>query len=272
MTREESKKLAKELIKDQPSIVICGGGHVSLCLAELACSLDFGVTVLEDREDYGTKERFPRAQIILGSPAESVEKVQDEASPFFVIASRTHDMDKDYLRAVLEKNYSYIGMMASKNKRAYVMGELEKVGVDSKLLDQVHSPIGKDISAVTPSEIAVSILAEIIEIKNSKPRRPYAGTDVIRAIEEDQAAVVISIVDKGGSAPRGVGSMMILKKDGSPLGTIGGGRYENVCIERGQELLGTDSVEDLDFDVSAKGKLGMVCGGTMKVRLETIVD
>ncbi|NLX75632.1 MAG: hypothetical protein GXZ13_07420 [Synergistaceae bacterium] len=152
------------------------------------------------------------------------------------------------------------------------MGELKKEGFDESILARVHSPIGLDISAVTPAEIAVSILGEIISVKNGGGQIAYAGSDVIRAIEEDRAGDLVSIVAKGGSAPRGIGSMLVLTKDGGVVGTIGGGNVENISIDRARELAGTDSREDLEFDVSAKGKLGMVCGGQVTVRIETLVE
>lgn len=272
MTSKEAVLLAGELKKHKPNLYICGGGHIALYLAEIADILDFNVTVLEDREEYATKERFPQAQVILGNPTESLKKLEEIQDSYFVVASRSHGLDKVYLKTILERGFLYVGMLASKDKVAYVMGELKKEGIEDATLARVYSPIGLDISAVTPSEIAVSILGEIIKVKNEGGQTAYAGTEVIRAIEEGQASVLVTIVDKGGSAPRGIGSMLVLKKDDGVVGTIGGGSVEKISIEKARELAGTDAREDLEFDVSAKGKLGMVCGGQVTVRVETIID
>ncbi|NLX75633.1 MAG: XdhC/CoxF family protein [Synergistaceae bacterium] len=87
MTSKEAKLLATELKKLKPSLVICGGGHIALSLAQMAETLDFDVTVLEDREDYANSERFPKAKIILGEPVESVESLEEDKKSYFVIAS-----------------------------------------------------------------------------------------------------------------------------------------------------------------------------------------
>lgn len=273
MNKEEARLLAEELRTQKPSLVICGGGHIAYSLAKMADELDFNVTILEDREEYANDTRFPGAKVICADVETSLDKIQNHNEKYFVITSRGHDLDKKYLEAILAKGFTYVGMLGSRSKVATVMKDLkDNKGFDEDLLARVHAPIGEPISAITPAEIAVSILAELIRVKNESGKLPYVGTDVIEAIETGQAVVLATVTEKGGSAPRGVGSILVLKSDDSIAGTVGGGIVEHTVIEKAKEVVGTDYKEDMEFNVGKKGEMGMICGGSMKVRVETIID
>ncbi len=272
MNKEEARLLVEKFKMHKPSLVICGGGHIGYSLAKMAEELDFNVTILEDREEYANDVRFPNAKVICADVETSLAQIENPGGSYFVITSRGHALDKKYLETILNKGFTYVGMLGSRSKVATVMKDLkENQGFDEELLSKVHAPIGEPISAITPAEIAISILAELIREKNKDGKLPYVGTDVIDAIETGQAVVLARITEKGGSAPRGVGSALVLKKDGSIAGTIGGGTVEHTVLERAKGLVGTDFKEDMEFNVGEKGHMGMICGGSMKVRVESII-
>lgn len=272
MTREKAKKLAQELVKARPRLVICGGGHVGYYVAELGHMLDFDVVVIDDRESFASTGRFPKVEVICKPFKEALEAIPKPEDCYFTIVSRGHAMDTECLKAVLDRGFAYVGMMGSKAKVKVVMEEMKVSGYAEALLQQVHTPIGIKCGAMTPQEIAVSIAAELIQVKSTKGGAMYVGNEVIEALKKDEAAVVATITERKGSAPQGIGATLVLKQDGSIVGTVGGGNVENQVIKRAKEIVGTDTTEVMDCNMVSKekGNMNMVCGGIVKVRLETI--
>jgi len=156
-----------EPIGIQPHLYIFGAGHVALPLARLAAHTGFQITIVEDRPEYATKERFPDAkEIIICGPDEIDEKINIISSDYIAIVTRSHDIDYRALTMVLGKQFSYLGLIASKVKKKQVVRQLLEEGFKETQINRIHSPIGLDIGAKTPEEIAVSIVAELIQIKN----------------------------------------------------------------------------------------------------------
>ena len=147
-------------------LYIFGGGHCGLALARLAVETDFAVHIIDDREEIASPERFPMAaSITIGDYNKTSKEIVLPENAFVTIMTQGHSADADVLENLITKKYFYIGLMASKRKRAQIFGKLAANGIDKKLLENVHSPIGLDIGAETPEEIAVSILAEMIQTR-----------------------------------------------------------------------------------------------------------
>ena len=152
--------------------------------------------------------------------------------------------------------------------------ELEQEGMDWQLLDSVHMPIGISIGAETPDEIAISVMAEIIEVKN---KRKSGGFDkeILEAIidEKRDAAVLATIVMRQGSAPRGIGTKMLVMRD-RLTGTIGGGCIEGGVIAKARRMLITGEkgpvLVDVDISTETAEDEAMVCGGRIRVLLEAL--
>ena len=152
-------------------LIIFGGGHVALPLAKCAKMIGFDYTIVEDRPEFATSERFPEAkQLILADAEEIDQKVRIDGSDYIAIVTRSHELDYQALKKVLNHSTKYIGLIASKVKKKQVFEQLIQDGFDEQIINQIHSPIGVDIAAQTPEEIAISIVAELIQVKNKSSK------------------------------------------------------------------------------------------------------
>lgn len=159
-----------EPVRPFDTLYLFGAGHIARVLATLAGMVGFRVVVIDDRCEFANKGRFPTAVDILVTPfAEAFNRIRINTSSYITIISRGHTHDLDILRESLETNSAYIGMIGSRRKRDVIYRSLIQEGVSKERLDRVHSPIGLDIGAETPEEIAVSIIAELIRERASKP-------------------------------------------------------------------------------------------------------
>jgi xanthine dehydrogenase accessory factor len=154
------------------SLYIFGAGHVAHSLYKTARNAGFEVTVIDDRENYANRERFPEAKEVI---AEDFEKAMARLSPsqtsFVVIVTRGHRDDMRVLRWAVQCPAGYVGMIGSKRKVITIFRELVKEGIPEHRFERVHAPVGFDIGAITPEEIAVSITAELIGVRR-KAERP----------------------------------------------------------------------------------------------------
>ncbi len=159
-------RLLFERIQAQPRIVICGAGHVGAALAKLAAFTGYKVSLIDDRVDFLKPERFPEAQIDLINAANWNEAVREAvgngAGVSIAIVTRGHNEDEQCLRAVMEADPDYVGMIGSKRRTNIVLQRFRDAGVEEEKVLRVRAPVGLDIGAVTPEEVAVAILAEII--------------------------------------------------------------------------------------------------------------
>jgi len=148
--------------------------------------IDFEVAVVDDREVFANKERFPEAdKVLAGDFGEIIEEIDHRPTDYHVIVTRGHKNDAQVLAAVLRRPFAYIGMIGSTRKTRIVFNYLKTQGVDPALLDRIHAPIGLDIGADTPQEIAVSILAELIKVRSARIRTK--GVDTIACAGENVA-------------------------------------------------------------------------------------
>ena len=156
-----------ELFMPPPQLVVVGAGHIALPLAAMGKMLDYEVVVIDDRVTFANKTRFPTTDhIIVGDYEESINNLDLTPSTFVVLVTRGHRHDVLSLRKVIQKPLAYIGMIGSRRRVFAVLKLLKDEGVSLDDLAKVHAPIGIDIGAQTPAEIAICILAEIVNVWN----------------------------------------------------------------------------------------------------------
>jgi xanthine dehydrogenase accessory factor len=152
-------------------LYIFGAGHVSVNLYKVARSAGFDVTVLDDRAAYANRERFPDAKEIIAEDFDqAMSRLTPGESAYLVIVTRGHRDDMRVLRWAVQTRARYIGMIGSKRKTIAIFKELTKEGLSPELFERVHAPIGLDIGAITPEEIAVAITAELIAARRRVER------------------------------------------------------------------------------------------------------
>jgi xanthine dehydrogenase accessory factor len=153
-----------ETVEPDDVLYLFGAGHVSTFIAPLAKMVGFHVVVIDDREEFANKERFPSADEILSLPfLDAFERITVTPSAYFAIVTRGHIYDHEVLRYALRQSSGYIGMIGSKRKRDLVYQALMEEGFSKERLQEVHSPIGLEIGAETPEEIAISIVGELVK-------------------------------------------------------------------------------------------------------------
>src|SRR6266545_2519252 len=158
-----------EPIEPSPELYIVGAGHVGLHLARLANEVGFRVHVADDREKFANAERFPHAaEIVVEDIPAWIERAKLPPHANVVIVTRGHTNDLEALRALAPRDLRYLGLIGSRAKVARIYEALSAGAMPAETLKRVHAPIGLDIGAVTPQEIAVSILAELIAVKHGK--------------------------------------------------------------------------------------------------------
>lgn len=154
-----------------PDLFIVGAGHVGFHLARIAAATGFTVHVVDDREAFANRERFPdAADVIVDDIGVWLAEAPLPTSAFVVVVTRGHKHDLDAVRALGDRDLRYVGLIGSRAKVARLGEQLVAEGADAALMARVHAPIGLDIGAVTPEEIAVSILAELIAVRYGKMR------------------------------------------------------------------------------------------------------
>ena len=158
-----------EPLEAAPHLYLVGAGHVAYHLGRLAATVGFRVHVLDDREKFSNTERFPDAvEVTVDNIPHWLENAELPPNAYAVILTRGHRYDLDALRALATRDLRYLGLIGSRAKVARLHEALRDEGVTVANLDRVHAPVGLDIGAITPQEIAVSILAELIAIKYGK--------------------------------------------------------------------------------------------------------
>jgi xanthine dehydrogenase accessory factor len=151
-----------------PTLLIVGAGHVGAACAELGKFLGFRVVVIDDRAEFLTREKFPTTdELRAGDVAQEIQRVEITPLTYVVLVTRAHTLDAALLRAVIDSPAAYIGMLGSQRRVLTVFEILKQEGVSDETLKRVHAPIGIEINAETPQEIAVSIMAEIIAAQRS---------------------------------------------------------------------------------------------------------
>jgi len=155
------------VFRQKPQLWIIGGGHISKSLYQFSEILDFEVEIFEDREEYASKDRFPKAKNInLGELGETLRSKSVEGETYVVVVTRGHRYDQEAVEYLLEKELQYIGMIGSKNKVHNTLQALIEKGFLKEQLDKIYAPVGIDLKGPSPEEIALSIMTEMVVIKN----------------------------------------------------------------------------------------------------------
>jgi xanthine dehydrogenase accessory factor len=277
-------KVMVECYHPVPRLLVLGGGHIAKPLVTIASLLEFEITVIDDRPSYANSLRFPEAKVVIC--ADFITALRDQSiDPYtaVVIITRGHKHDVDCLEHVLGQEPGCIGMIGSHKRVKLVKEYLIDAGYPQEKVERVFMPIGVAIGAQTPEEIAVSIAAQLIEFRRRKNQRELPPTStkkqwellttIMEHLEHQIPLVVATIIRTTGSTPRKVGARMLISRDGSCLGTIGGGcgesavRYEALMLYDS----GGSSLYRVVMNADIMADEGMACGGEMDVFLERVV-
>jgi xanthine dehydrogenase accessory factor len=158
-----------EPILPQPVVYIFGGGHISMALAKSANAAGFGIVVIDDREQFANSERFPMAQELYTGYERAFQEIRPNQSSFLVIVTRGHRDDMRVLAWAVRTEARYIGMIGSRRKVLSVYQALQKEGYAPEEFSRVYAPMGLEIGALSPEEIAISIAAELVAIRRNAP-------------------------------------------------------------------------------------------------------
>jgi xanthine dehydrogenase accessory factor len=156
-----------EPILPQPIVYLFGGGHVSMAVAKAASAAGFGIAVVDDREAFANPQRFPMAQEIYPTYEDAFEKIRPNAASYLIIVTRGHKEDMRVLGWAVRTPARYVGMIGSKRKVHSVYKALENDGYRPEEFQRVYAPMGLEIGALAPEEIAISIVAELIAIRRN---------------------------------------------------------------------------------------------------------
>lgn len=278
----EGEEAFQEILGRDPVMTVFGGGHVAQCVISMAKMCGFHVAAAEDRQEFAAKAAAAGADEVLCADTYEALFPELHADPgmVYVVLTSGHSSDRICLKQALLMPNAYVGMIGSRRKNAAVMDALRAEGIPEEALAAVHAPIGLDIGARTPAEIAVSVMAQIIQVRRGTAGSYGFPKDFLRALPKDQdapAAILATIVEKKGSAPRGEGSKILIPQDGPAAGTIGGGSGEAQVIELARRMLGKADGGDADvrlvsIDMGGDPALreALICGGSIRVLLERV--
>jgi xanthine dehydrogenase accessory factor len=171
-----------EPILPSPTLYIFGGGHISLAVARVANAAGFAIGVIDDREAFANRERFPMAGEVYTSFSEAFERLQPNGSIYLLIVTRGHKDDMRVLAWAVRTQARYIGMIGSKRKVLSVYKALESEGYSLGEFERVRAPVGLDIGALTPEEISISIAAELIAARRNVHHLPHKSIKIAQSV------------------------------------------------------------------------------------------
>lgn len=279
LTKDEKHLL--EPYFPSPKLVIFGGGHIARPLSLYASRAGFEVRVIDDRPSFANVARFPDArEVICESFEKSFDMINFNKSVFVAIITRGHRHDMDCLRAVLKHQTAYVGMIGSKRRVRNTKEQLLSEGYESQVVERLMAPIGLDIGAVTPDEIAFSIVAQLIQHRrmgiDRKTNWPEFDLEVLGelCVNDKSPKALCTIIATKGSVPRKAGAKMLVFGDGRIIGSIGGGCSEGEVIVNARRILknGGYLVQRVDMTGDIAEEVGMACGGIMDVLIEPLIS
>lgn len=334
LLQTEYGRIFVETLGTRKKMILCGGGHVSAATLSIARMMDFHITVVEDRPEFAQAAKAAGAdEVICNHFTEGLRQLETDKDTYVIIMTRGHRHDLDCLHQMLKKEYAYLGMMGSRSRVKKIKEQLTEEGFPAERIEGIHAPIGLSIGAMTPAEIGVSIMAEVIQEKNENRRQEAYEKEVAAwLLAEDIAAqpqgnaevhsqekaevhsqgnaevqpqgqtspqreaVLATIIARKGSAPRQIGTKMLIFADGTSLGTIGGGCMEAEVKNKARHMLAVWREVRLENNGESRLKMsqesrrgekrystcfvdmtgqnaeeeGMVCGGTLEIFLEIL--
>lgn len=266
-------------------LILLGGGHISQALAGFAAQLDFSVWVADDRPAFANHTLFACAdEVICDAFPDAIKKIDIREGDYVSVLTRGHRWDAECLRLILPDSHSkYLGMIGSKRRVSGLLKLLEEEGFDREVLAAIHSPIGLSIGALTPEEIAISILAELIQCRRQDTYQHKKSSVLICEdtdlslleflAQEPTPKALLVVYETHGSTPVKAGAVMAVDQNGRTIGTIGGGCGEHSVMMKAYSLIGTGGrccmTVDMSNDIAEEE--GMVCGGQMRVLVEDIL-
>ncbi len=252
-----------------PRLVLLGGGHIALPLSRIGRMLDFHVTVIDERPEFADRARFSDAdEVILSDYADALSRMGKYKNTYYVVITPGHIKDTLCAEIILTYEYAYFGMIGSRAKVASVRKTLEDRGIDPGKINTMHAPIGIPLNGQTPAEIAVSIAAELVLVRNREGSRELAGEIPDKAGE---SSVLVTVVKKEGSSPRGIGSKMLAGPDGWIAGSVGGGAVEYAALKKCADMvINGEAFYTEEYDLSDASGLGMICGGKITLLYENL--
>lgn len=265
-------------------LILLGCGHIAQPLCRYGADLGFAVTVVDDRPSFANHSRFPEAKaVICDTFPSALWALEIRETDYVAVITRGHRYDVDCLRVILAGPFPrYLGMIGSKRRVAELFRLLEQDGISRSALDRIHAPIGLPINALTTKEIAVSIIAELIQCRRQDTMRQSRGASLVSEdidiplLEflscKQRAAALLIVCETRGSTPVKAGAMMAVDQDFQTAGTIGGGCSEHAVLMDAYRLIGTGARKCITVDMSGDiaEEEGMVCGGRMKVWIADI--
>ncbi|MDR1044789.1 MAG: XdhC family protein [Candidatus Adiutrix sp.] len=278
----------REHFVPRPRLIVLGGGHIALPLAAFGAGCGFQVIVYDDRPSFANPARFPDARAVICDGFDRLgDRLNFRPNDYVVVATRGHRHDLLCLKALLKNFPGYVGMVGSKSRTAVIKKQLAGESGAEAHLARLHSPVGLDLGAVTPEEIAVSILAELIAHRRGGPAgtsggagRPSPGgpghdpdIEALKWLAENpgEESALVTVVATRGSCPREAGARMVVRPYGQIIGSIGGGCAEAAVIRQALAVIGGGAYDLLEIDLTDSAEEdGMVCGGLMKVLLEAV--
>lgn len=276
-----AESLLIETMGHRKTLVVCGAGYVGRGVIRLGKFLGFYVIAIDDRIDFAKEAEAAGADMAMAEEfrlALAPGRVPCDEDTFFVVVTRGHRFDRECLLEIMKHDAAYVGMMGSRARSARMRQTLLEEGIDPARADRLHAPIGLKIGAQTPEEIAVSIMAEIVEEKAEVSGKHAFPQDILDKMVQylPGSCVLATIVGRRGSVPREAGTRMLIGKDRTTAGTIGGGCMEAEVISEALLMMAGDGAEDGSeiFSVDLTGRTGksadMLCGGTMDLLLEVL--
>jgi xanthine dehydrogenase accessory factor len=291
-------RIMLEVYCPNQELIILGGGHIAEALAKLGRSLDYQVTVVDNRPEYAAAERFGSdIKVVCCSYDDLDQHITFGSHTSVVVATYGHQYDLACLAIVLQYDLPYVGAVGSRRKSMLFKERLVDLGLSPDKIDKLHLPIGLDIGAETPAEIALSIAAEILakqrqgsgmplsqvaglnkkKDKKGVPLGEAPDIDVLRQAvrykEEGKTGALATVVEASILTPRKSGAKMLVLADGTTVGTIGGGLVEAEIKEEAQQVM-TKQVPCLrKFSLRPNQEQdAMVCGGDMEVFVEPLAS
>ena len=265
-------------------LILLGCGNIGQELCRYAADLGFTVTAVDERPAFANRTLMPDAAEILCSDfPDAIRRLQITERDYVCVITRGHRFDADCLREILPGAYPrYLGMIGSKRRVALLMKQLESEGFGPDALKRIHAPIGISINALTVKEIAISIVAELIQCRRagldrrSRETRLTAEDIDLRLLEfltcDDVPKALLLVYETSGSTPVKSGAMMAADKVGRTVGTIGGGCGEGAVLKDAYRIIGsgTQCTVTVDMSNDIAEEEGMVCGGEMKVLIADV--
>ena len=167
-----------EPLRTRAPITVFGAGHVAAALAPLLATLDFDVHIVDGRDELATPARFPTATLHTGDPLDHARSLASDPGAFWLVVTHDHALDQALVEALLPKDCAWLGMIGSKAKVARFLVRFRAAGIDEALFQKLSAPVGLDIGAETPAEIAVAIAAELVRIRRGANRPPVPLSEV----------------------------------------------------------------------------------------------